>query len=339
MNQPAITAPGQADPAVSRLRLIRLGSVLGVPVYITPSWLLIVGVRDDQLRRLSREQMRVVHSELLPAGAAVRGRPGCLGAAARDRPHRGEPAGRPAGPADRGLPARRGVRDRGRGSPAARRGCDRAPARWSRCCWRSVVGDSAGCRRPASAADVLLELLAWSNLVIAVFNALPGLPLDGGRVVQALIWKVTRSRLTGVRIAAWSGRVLAALLAVLVLIGNAAVSQRHTPVPAPDRDRARVRGGRLPLVRCQPDLAGGRARCPDGRPAAGPADPAVGLPAGRHAGVRSGAPGRPARAAGIVVVDEPAAAGPSLASRIATMEPRRRPWVTLARCPGRWSRA
>src|SRR6185503_12739196 len=72
-----------------------------------------------------------------------------------------------------------------------------------------------------SAAGVLLLLLAWSNLVIAVFNVLPGLPLDGGRLVQAVIWKLSRSRMTGIRIASWSGRGIAVLLALAVLGLNA----------------------------------------------------------------------------------------------------------------------
>ncbi len=64
-----------------------------------------------------------------------------------------------------------------------------------------------------SALGVELRVLVWSNFVIAVFNALPGLPLDGGRVLRAAIWGVTRSRLLGTRIAAWGGRILAALVA------------------------------------------------------------------------------------------------------------------------------
>ena len=72
-----------------------------------------------------------------------------------------------------------------------------------------------------SAVGVLLLLLAWSNLVIAVFNVLPGLPLDGGRLVQALIWTMSGSRLTAIRIAAWSGRGVAALLGLAIVFGNA----------------------------------------------------------------------------------------------------------------------
>jgi Zn-dependent protease/CBS domain-containing protein len=60
-----------------------------------------------------------------------------------------------------------------------------------------------------SAIGVELEILAWSNLAIAVFNALPGLPLDGGRVLRATIWGASRSRVRGTIVAAWGGRVVA----------------------------------------------------------------------------------------------------------------------------------
>jgi Zn-dependent protease/CBS domain-containing protein len=66
----------------------------------------------------------------------------------------------------------------------------------------------------ATIPSVLLALLMWSNLVVAVFNLLPGLPLDGGRALRAGVWGITRSRYTGTKIAANAGRVLAVLVAV-----------------------------------------------------------------------------------------------------------------------------
>jgi Zn-dependent protease len=54
----------------------------------------------------------------------------------------------------------------------------------------------------------VVENLARINLVLALFNMIPGLPLDGGQVLKAAIWKLTGSRLKGVRWAAKAGRVL-----------------------------------------------------------------------------------------------------------------------------------
>jgi Zn-dependent protease len=61
---------------------------------------------------------------------------------------------------------------------------------------------------------VLLLLLVWSNLFVAAFNLLPGLPLDGGRLLRAGVWQLSGSRLTGTRAGAWGGRAVAG--AVLV---------------------------------------------------------------------------------------------------------------------------
>jgi Zn-dependent protease/CBS domain-containing protein len=80
-----------------------------------------------------------------------------------------------------------------------------------------VVGAAALAQQfmaDGSLPAVLLWLLAWSNLIVAVFNLLPGLPLDGGRILRAGLWRLTRSRVTGTRVAAWVGRGVAILVAV-----------------------------------------------------------------------------------------------------------------------------
>jgi Zn-dependent protease/CBS domain-containing protein len=61
---------------------------------------------------------------------------------------------------------------------------------------------------------VLLAGLMISNLIVAIFNFLPGLPLDGGRMLRAVVWKISGRAMTGTVAAAWVGRGLA--LAVLV---------------------------------------------------------------------------------------------------------------------------
>ncbi|HEY0696816.1 MAG TPA: site-2 protease family protein [Micromonospora sp.] len=61
--------------------------------------------------------------------------------------------------------------------------------------------------------------LALSNLVVAVFNALPGLPLDGGRALRAVVWAASRDRHLGTEVAGWAGRVIAlGTVSVVVLL-------------------------------------------------------------------------------------------------------------------------
>ncbi|WP_431812959.1 site-2 protease family protein [Kocuria sp. cx-455] len=63
----------------------------------------------------------------------------------------------------------------------------------------------------------LLQLLVLANWILGLFNLLPGLPLDGGRVVEALVWRLTGSESKGTTVAAWSGRGLAVLVLVWVV--------------------------------------------------------------------------------------------------------------------------
>jgi Zn-dependent protease len=88
--------------------------------------------------------------------------------------------------------------------------------------WSAAAAATAG-----SATETVLGLLAWSNLVVAVFNVLPGLPLDGGRLVQAAIWATGRSRSRAAVVAAWSGRVVAVAVAAGVLVLSASSGDRQ----------------------------------------------------------------------------------------------------------------
>ncbi len=331
MTTPAPEEPAAA-PAAHR-RLIRLGSVLGVPVFITPSWLLIVifitvsyaGFLKDQIPGTSsagsyalallfavalgvsvllHELGHTVVSRLL--GMQVRrivvfllgGVSEIEGEAPRPRD---EFAIAAAGPLVSFLLAA---------------GC------WGVSQWPDAD----------SAAGVLLQLVAWSNLVIAVFNVLPGLPLDGGRLVQALIWTFSRSRLTGIRMASISGRLVAGLLAVAILWGNVVLTDRHrndvSTLTATILGMAVA--GFLWFGATQTLRTAELTARTDNLQLRKLTRPSIYLLA--HTPVSEAVrQASEARAAGIVVIDE---AGRSRAivreSDIAGIEQRRRPWMTLA---------
>ncbi|AKU17006.1 site-2 protease family protein [Luteipulveratus mongoliensis] len=61
---------------------------------------------------------------------------------------------------------------------------------------------------PDGVPETLVAVVAWSNALVAAFNMLPGLPLDGGYLVDALVWRITGSRAKGMVVAGWCGRVV-----------------------------------------------------------------------------------------------------------------------------------
>jgi Zn-dependent protease len=59
--------------------------------------------------------------------------------------------------------------------------------------------------------------VAASNVLVAVFNVLPGLPLDGGRALRAGVWALLGDRGRATEVAGWAGRLLAFATAVVFL--------------------------------------------------------------------------------------------------------------------------
>lgn len=84
--------------------------------------------------------------------------------------------------------------------------------------WRNAPRDSA--------LEVLAAYLTTVNGGVAVLNLLPGLPLDGGRVLRAAVWRVTGDKLRSTRAAVRAGQVVAGLVGALgayeLMVGSSA---------------------------------------------------------------------------------------------------------------------
>jgi len=68
-----------------------------------------------------------------------------------------------------------------------------------------------------NAVHEVVLLLALANLIVAAFNLLPGLPLDGGRALRAAVWRITGEQQRATVVAARCGQVIG------VVTGAAAV--------------------------------------------------------------------------------------------------------------------
>lgn len=58
-------------------------------------------------------------------------------------------------------------------------------------------------------------ILGFVNIVLAIFNMIPGFPMDGGRVLRAIIWALSGKLLLATKIASWVGRGVAVLFIAL----------------------------------------------------------------------------------------------------------------------------
>ncbi len=68
----------------------------------------------------------------------------------------------------------------------------------------ALLGDTA----PDRPIPGLFGYLAWVNFILALFNLVPGFPLDGGRLLRSALWKATGSLRRATRIASIGGQIV-----------------------------------------------------------------------------------------------------------------------------------
>jgi len=197
------------------LQIARVG---GVPVYIAPSWLVIAAVIvvivGPPLAQARPDLVVLAYVvgvlQALVLLVSVLAHEGAHAVAARMS----------------GLPVVRIVANLWGGHTAMESG-------------RSTPGSMALVAAAGPLANAALALLGWlalavttaggvpdrlvfsftvTNAVLAAFNVLPGMPLDGGQLLESAVWKGTGSRNTGSVVAGWAGRGLAAVLVLVVVV-------------------------------------------------------------------------------------------------------------------------
>jgi len=80
--------------------------------------------------------------------------------------------------------------------------------------------------RGDSPLEIILLLLAWTNLSLGVFNLVPGYPLDGGRLLRAGIWGFTGNHHKATQIAAAIGQ----LVGLSMVLGGVLLAVLSEPV-------------------------------------------------------------------------------------------------------------
>jgi Zn-dependent protease len=192
----------------------------GIPVYVTPYWFVIAGVfsviyANDLSSTISGNTRYIVAATfviLLYASVLVHELSHSLVA-------RGY-----------GLPVRRillnplgGISEIEREAPTPGREFAVAGAGPALSLVLAAIGWGLVQIAPYGVTGALIRQLMVANIIVGVFNLLPGLPLDGGRMLRAVIWKITKKPTTATIAAAWVGRVLAlALLAIPFYSGSLA---------------------------------------------------------------------------------------------------------------------
>lgn len=75
----------------------------------------------------------------------------------------------------------------------------------------ALVGDSLAAAPSLQPVQAIAGYLGEVNILVALFNLIPGFPLDGGRVLRSLIWAIRHDRAAATKIAARGGQAVAGL--------------------------------------------------------------------------------------------------------------------------------
>lgn len=80
---------------------------------------------------------------------------------------------------------------------------------------------------PRGVFQAIAIMLAEANLILGVFNLIPGFPMDGGRILRAIVWWAKRDYTVATRIASRSGQALAY---TMIIVGLWALVDRDSSI-------------------------------------------------------------------------------------------------------------
>ncbi len=210
-----MTAP--APPAPPAPKGVRVGRVAGVPVLVSPSWLLFAAVVVASFGPLLSDQYGMgrgyagagAFAVLLLVSVLLHEIGHCLVARAFDLPVRSITVTFLAGLTEIAEPPQTPAREYAVAVVGPTVSLLLAGLGWA---GRDLF-------EPGSLPFLLMTVVAASNALVAGFNLLPGLPLDGGRVLRSAVWRLTGDPHRATRAAAWAGRVVAVVVVPALLLG------------------------------------------------------------------------------------------------------------------------
>ncbi|HKE63652.1 MAG TPA: site-2 protease family protein [Micromonosporaceae bacterium] len=212
---PPPTAGPSAGP--TRPGLVRVGRVAGVPVYLTFSWLILAVLITIGYGSYVGGDRPLAVTYLLGFGIVV-----CLVVSVLLHELGHAFVARRYGVGVRGITLELlgGFTEMDREAPSPRSEAAIALAGPGVSLVLALLGGLAIpiTDRGTVLGDIAIQF-ALSNAIVAVFNGLPGLPLDGGRALRAGVWAATRNPYKADVAAGWAGRVIAlATLGVTVVL-------------------------------------------------------------------------------------------------------------------------